>query len=164
MADARDSGQDVRPVADQGCAADGCTDLAVLDSIRLTRAEYEFSTGDVDLSAGEGYGVQTIVDGFQDLLRIILPREHEGVGHAWQGDVCVTFTSPVARRGGTHQAGVQSVLHVPDEDAVLNQGIALCGRALVIDVERSSSPGKRAVIDDGHTVCRNALPQFARKG
>src|SRR5262249_29853506 len=64
----------------------------------------------------------------------------------------VRFASAVARRRFAHETGVEPVLHVAAQDAVLDEHIAPGWRALVVDVQRTASIGDRAVVDDGHDL------------
>ncbi len=57
------------------------------------------------------------------------------------------LTATVARRRGSREACVESVLHVALEDAVLDEHGALRRRALVVDVERAAALGEGAVVD-----------------
>ncbi len=68
---------------------------------------------------------------------------------------------PLPVGGHAHQPGVERVLQVAAQDAVLDQGRALGDRALVVDVERTAPAGQRTVIDDGHARGRYALADAA---
>src|SRR5262249_47573700 len=56
-----------------------------------------------------------------------------------------------------HQARVVAILHVADEDAVLDQHGATGRGALVVDRERAASLRDGTVVDNGDTLRRNAL-------
>ncbi|MNQ20466.1 hypothetical protein D3C85_335550 [compost metagenome] len=61
----------------------------------------------------------------------------------------VGLATAVAGARHPHQAGVQLVLHVALEYAVLDQRGALGRRAFVIHAERTTAAGQGAVVDDG---------------
>ena len=90
--------------------------------------------------------------------------QHDGVGHPRHRQVREGFAAPVAGRRDAHQAGVQAVLHVALEDAVLDQHGPLRRIALVVDVERTAAVGHRAVVDDGDARCGDALADAAGEG
>ena len=56
-----------------------------------------------------------------------------------------------------HQLGVEAVVHVALEHAVLDEHLALAGVALVVDVDGAAAVGHRAVVDDRHLVARHLL-------
>ncbi|KAG0733639.1 hypothetical protein G6F23_013153 [Rhizopus arrhizus] len=91
----------------------------------------------------------------------MLAGTHVGVGHAWHGQVRERFAAPVAGRCHAHQAGIEAVLHVAHQDAVLDQRGALAGVAFVVDVQRPAAAIQRAVVDDGHARRRNAFTDAA---
>ena len=64
----------------------------------------------------------------------------------------VALAAAVAGRLHVHQPGVLAVLHVADEDAVLDQHGAVGRRALVVDRQRAAPRGDRAVIDHGDAL------------
>jgi hypothetical protein len=74
------------------------------------------------------------------------------------------FAAAIAGRGDTHQTGVETVLHVALQDAVLDQDRTLCRIALVVDVQRTTSLGEGAVIDDGDASRRDAAADATGKG
>src|SRR5262249_7186328 len=69
VADHRDAGERIRPVADQHRALDRRTDLAVLDQVRFGGVEHELARGDVDLAAAEIDRVEPALDRADDLVR-----------------------------------------------------------------------------------------------
>ena len=95
---------------------------------------------------------------------IVLAREHVGVGHARHRDVGIGLAAAVAGRLHAHQPGVLAVLHVADEDAVLDQRRRVGRRALVVDGERAAAERDGAVIDDGHAGRGDALAHQAGEG
>ena len=78
--------------------------------------------------------------------------------------MCVRLAPPVAGRRDAHQAGVQLVLDITLENAVLDQRGALRRRAFVIDAERASAIRQGAVIDDGAQAGRHLLADPAAVG
>ena len=54
----------------------------------------------------------------------------------------------------------QPVVHVADEDAVLDQHVALARVALVVDVDRAARVGDRAVVDHGAQLRRDQLAEL----
>ena len=90
--------------------------------------------------------------------------QHVGVGHPRHDVVGVGLAPAVAGGRHAHQAGVLAVLHVADQDAVLDQHVAAGGRALVVDGERAAPLGHGAVVDHGDAGCGDALAQQAGEG
>jgi hypothetical protein len=74
------------------------------------------------------------------------------------------FAPPVAGRRNAHQAGIQAVLHVALEDAVLDQHIALRRIAFIVDIERTAPVGNGAVVNHGDALGRDALADAAAEG
>ena len=60
------------------------------------------------------------------------------------------FAPSVAGRRNAHQTGIQHVLHVALQDAILDQHRALRRVAFVVDIERAAPPRQGAVIDHGN--------------
>ena len=134
----------------------------VLDAVGLAGAEDELAARDVDLAAAEGDGVEPALDRAQDVLGILVAGQHEGVRHARHRQVRVALAAPVARGLHAHQARVEPVLQVAAQDAVLDQHVALGGRALVVDVERAAPARQRAVVDHGDALGGDALAEAVR--
>ncbi|MNZ22966.1 hypothetical protein D3C78_400680 [compost metagenome] len=61
----------------------------------------------------------------------------------------VGFAAAVASAGHAHQAGIELVLHVALENAVLDQRGALGRRTFVIDAQRTTAAFQGTVIDNG---------------
>ncbi|KAG1242028.1 hypothetical protein G6F68_016396 [Rhizopus microsporus] len=113
--------------------------------VGLGGREHILATGDVDLAAAEVDRVQALLHRADHFLRVMLAGTHVGVGHAWHGQVRERFAAPVAGRCHAHQAGIEAVLHVAHQDAVLDQRGALAGVAFVGDVQRPAAAIQRAV-------------------
>ena len=64
---------------------------------------------------------------------VVRAREHVGIGHARHWHVSIRFAAAIAGRCNAHQAGVELVLHVAFEHAVLHQDVVLPGRTLIVD-------------------------------
>ena len=152
MADTAHPRQRVGAIADEGGALDRLRDLTVLDQVGLAGREDELAVGDVDLPAAEVDGVETAGDGADDVGGIVLPGQHEGIGHARHGRMRVRLAPAVAGGGHAHEPGIEAVLHVAAKDAVLDQDSAPGDVALVVDVERPAPVGDGAVVDHGHEV------------
>jgi len=153
-----------RPVADQRRALDRRAKLAVLDQIGLGAREDELARDDVDLPPAEALGIDALLHAGEQLGRIVLAALHEGVGHPRHRCVLERLTTAVAGRLDAHQPGIEPVLHIALEDAVLDQH-RLAGRgALVVDRKRPATIVDRAVVDHGHTGRGDALADPAGKG
>ena len=100
----------------------------------------------------------------QDLLGVVLPGEHERVGHARHRRVGVRLAPSVAGRLHAHEPGVEPVLHVAGEDAVLDQHGAPGRCALVVDVERAAAIRDRPVVDDRDQLRGDLLPHAPGEG
>src|SRR6266403_1773751 len=159
-----DAREHVRAIADQRGAFDGGGDVAVFDEIGLGGGEDEFSAGDVHLAATEVYGVHAMLDRTDDVFRIVLPRQHVGVGHARHGNVFVAFATTVAGVGHAHQAGRELIAQVSLQDAVLDEYGVLSGLAFVVHVERAPAPGHGAVVYHRAFFASYPLADQAGKG
>ena len=100
----------------------------------------------------------------EDLAGIVLAAEHEGVGHARHRRVGEALAAAVAGRRDAHQPGVEPVLDIALEDAVLDQHVALRRRALVVDGQRAAPVADRAVVDHGDAGRRDPLADPAGEG
>ena len=69
----------------------------------------------------------------------------------------IALAAAVAGRLHVHQPGVLAVLHVADQDAVLDQHGAVGRRALVVDRQRAAPRRHGAVIDHGDALGRDLL-------
>src|SRR2546425_139126 len=164
--DADDARQRLGAIADQRRALDRRGHAPVLDEIGLARREDELPVGDVDLTAAEAHRVDPTPARLDDALGVVLPRRHERVGHAGHRRVRVGLPPSVAGRRHPHEARVQAVLHVADEDALLDQHRPPRRRALVVDVERTAAVRDRPVVDHGHELRGDLLahPSRERRG
>src|SRR5581483_10277082 len=160
----RDSGQHVGPVADQGGAFQGGADAAVLDGVGLTRGENELARSDVHLAAAEVDGIDATGYRADDLLGIVGSRAHVGVGHARQGHVRERLAPAVAGGPRAHEAGVEPVLHVTPQHAILDERGAFRRSALIVEVEGAASLRRGAVVDDGALRSRGSLADAIREG
>src|SRR3546814_12511525 len=69
----------------------------------------------------------------------------------------IAFPAAVAGVGHAHQPGVEPVLDIALQYAVVDQHVALRRRALVIDGQRSAPSLDGAVVDHRHARCGHAL-------
>ena len=98
VADPGHLGEHVGSVADQRRAEDGRSEPAVLDQVGLGRGEDELPARDVDLAPAEVLGEEAAWHRADDLLGVVLPRQHEGVRHARQRERGVALAPAVAGR------------------------------------------------------------------
>ena len=153
-----------RPVADQHRALQGGAELAVLDLVGLGALEHVFARGDVDLAAAEIRGVDAVLHRGQNFCGIAAAGQHVGVGHARHRHVGIALAAAVAGGLHVHQPRVLAVLHVADQNAVLDQHGAVGRRALVVDGKRATPRGHGAVVDDGDALGRDLLAHQACEG
>ena len=73
----------------------------------------------------------------------------------------IALAAAVAGRLHVHQPGVLAVLHVADQDAVLDQHGAVGRRALVVDRQRAAPRGHGAVVDHGDALGGDLLAHQA---
>src|SRR5262249_51590926 len=123
VADHADVLQRLGSVADERSALHGPRELAVLDQVTLGSLEYEIPAGDVDLASAERRAVDAFRHAADDLLRIALPREHVGVGHARHGDVLVALAPAAAGGSRFRQPARKLVGEIPAQNAVLDQDV-----------------------------------------
>ncbi|MNC48879.1 hypothetical protein D3C75_980240 [compost metagenome] len=76
----------------------------------------------------------------------------------------VGLAATVAGGAHAHQAGVELVLHVALEHAVLDQRGALGRRALVVQTQRAAAARQGAVVDDGAQARSHRLADPAAVG
>ena len=67
------------------------------------------------------------------------------------------LAAAVAGRLHAHQPGVLAVLHIADENAVLDQHCAIGRRAFIVDRKRAAAQRDGAVVDDGDPLRGDAL-------
>src|SRR5881628_758479 len=137
--DTRDAREGLGAVPDQRRPFDRRRDASVLDQVRLARREDELPVRDVHLAAAEGHGVEAVLHRFHNFLGIVLPGQHERVGHPRHRRIGVGLAAPVAGRLHAHEPRVQLVLHVAGQDPVLDEDGPAGWRALVVDVERATA-------------------------
>src|SRR3546814_13870797 len=106
-----------------------------------------------DLTAAEALGVNALLDAAEQFGGIVIAASHESVGHAWHGRVGIAFAAAVAGGRDAHKAGVQAILHIIFQDAVLDQDILLRRGAFVVD-------GKRSASEIGRASCRERVCQY----
>ena len=70
----------------------------------------------------------------------------------------VAFAPAVAGRLHIHQPCVLPVLHVADEDAVLDQHRTMGWRTFIVDRQRAAARRNRAVVDDGDSLAATCWP------
>src|ERR1700694_3152866 len=157
VADHAHARERIGTVADQHRAFERCADLAVLNPIGFGALEHELAGRDVDLTAPEAHRIDAVLHRGEDFRRVTVAREHISVGHARHRHVSVTLAPAVAGRSHVHQPRILPVLHVADQDTVLDQDRAVGRRALVIDGKRATPPRHGPVIDDGDALGGDAL-------
>src|SRR5262245_41696764 len=153
-----------RAVADQHGSLQRLRQLAVLDLVGLGDLEHVLARRNVDLAAAEVDGVNPFSDRGNDLLRVALASEHVGVGHARHGHMGIALAPTVTGWLHAHETRVLTVLHIADQDAILDQHGAIAGRALVVDRKGAAPLCDRAVVDHGHALGGNPLPHQAGEG
>src|SRR3546814_12871152 len=74
----------------------------------------------------------------QDFAGVVTAAKHEGVGHARHWRMGIAFPAAVAGGGHAHQPGVEPVLEIALQYALVDQHVALRRRALVLEGQRSA--------------------------
>src|SRR5208337_1630299 len=97
-----DPRQDIGTVADQRSAFDRRRDVPVFNHVRFGSSKYKLAVGDIDLAAAEVHGVDAALHRADDVFRIVLPRQHISIPHAWHGNVLVALAPSVAGVGDAH--------------------------------------------------------------
>src|SRR5262245_17149097 len=77
--------------------------------------------------------------------------------------MAIALAPSVAGRLHVHESRVLSVLHVADENAILDQHGLAGWRAFFVDGERAPPLADRAVIDDCYSLGGNLLAHETRK-
>src|SRR4029077_12985884 len=146
-----------RAVADEHCAFDRCANLAVFDPVGLGALEHIFPRRDVNLAAAEVHSIEAVLDRSDDFLGVVVAGEHVSLRHARHRHVCVRFTPAIAGGPHVHEPRILPLLHVADQDAVLDQYCAVRGRAFVVDRQRTAARLDGAIIDNGDSLGRDLL-------
>src|SRR3546814_16843256 len=92
----------------------------------------ELAAGDVDRPAAKALGEDALFRAAQDFAGVVTAAKHEGVGHARHWRMGIAFPAAVAGGGHAHQPGVEPVLDIALQYAVVDQHVALRRRALEI--------------------------------
>ena len=158
MADGADIFQHFMAGADQRRALDRRAHPAVFDVIRLGSREHELARCDVHLSAAEIDRVKPFRNPPDDIFRRFRAGLHNRVAHTRHGLVRIALAPPVSGRDRPHQPSIQPVLHIADQNTVLDQRGALGRGAFIINGERAAPVGQRAVIDHRDPRRADALP------
>src|SRR5690606_15995727 len=132
--------------------------------VSLAGGEHELAAGDVHLAAAEVGAVDTLLHRADDLLRIALPGQHVGVGHARHRQVRVGLGATVIGGRHAHQAGVELVLDIALEVAVLLPHTAVGAAALVVHAEPTPTPLQGALVDSGAQLGGDLLPDPSAVG
>ena len=135
--------------------------MAVVDQVTLGHREDEIAARDVDLSGTELLCVQAARRRGDDVLHRVRAGGDEGVRHSRDGQVLVGLAASIAGNRVVLLAGSQPVVHVTDEDAVLDQDVSARRHALVVDTQRPPPAGQRAVVDGGDDGARDRLADLA---
>src|ERR1700687_1107759 len=144
-----DALEHIGTVADQCGTLDWPRDLARFDEIRLARRKHELAIGDVDLTTAEVRGIQAAIDGANNVFGGRLAGEHERVCHARHRNMREALAPSIAGQRHAHEPGVEPILQVSTQDALLDQHRAPGGSSFVVDVERAPTVRDRAVVDHG---------------
>src|SRR5439155_2986176 len=86
---------------------------------------------------------------------------YEGVRHARDGHVLVGLAASISRDRVVLLTGAQPVVHVTDENTVLDQDVAAGRHTLVVDGQRSPAAGQGAVGGGGDDGARDRLADLA---
>ena len=138
VADHGDAMQIGRTVSDQHGALQRRAELTVLDFVGLGALEHVFAGGNVDLAAAEIGREDAVLDRGENFGRVTLAGEHVGVGHARHRDMGIALAATVAGGLHVHQSRILAVLHVADQNAVLDQHRAVGGSAFIVDRQRAA--------------------------
>src|SRR3546814_1301066 len=74
------------------------------------------------------------------------------------------LAAAVAGRRDAHQPGIEAIVDIALEDSVLDKGVALGGRALVVDGERPAACADGADVDHGDARRRDPFADPPREG
>src|SRR5208337_4234687 len=110
------------------------------------------------------YRVETMLYRPEDILRIVVSRQHVSVGHARHWNVLVALAPAVARPGGLQDAGAQLIFEIAPQNSIFNQHCLLRGLALIVHIQRTTPGGDGSVIDHGAKLGSHALSDAAAEG
>ena len=105
--------------------------------------------------------VEAVLGVADDVVGVVVAGEQERVGHAHHRQVLVRLAPAVAAARAPVLAGAHEVPHVVGEHAVLDEHVALRGRALVVDRVRAPLACVRAVVDQRDQRRRDELADVA---
>src|SRR5215211_5877110 len=164
VADHADALQVGRAVADQHGALERRADLAVLDPVGLGAVEHVLARRDVHLAAAEIYRIDAVLHRRDDLARRVGSGQHIGVGHARHRNMRMALAPSIAGRAHVHEPGILPVLHVTDQNAVLDQHGAVRRGAFVVDRQRPAPLRDGAVVHHRHAGGGDALAHQPGEG
>ena len=125
-----------------GAGVQGLAHLDALVAYAQDRRLHAQRVDDPNTALGQCTYVVTTTTASEPVMRevpaagsFVAAVEHISVRHAWHGHVCITFTSPVTRGAGVHEASIHAVLDVADEHTIFDEHVALRGVTLVVDVQ-----------------------------
>src|SRR6185295_8196502 len=105
-----DISQYSRTVSNQGCSLHRRGDLAIFDEVGFAGTEYKLTAGDIDLSATKSHGVESALHGPDNVFRCGFTGHHEGVCHAWNGDIVIPLPPSVPGEGSLHEFRTEMIL------------------------------------------------------
>jgi hypothetical protein len=129
---------DVQAAADERRALDRRRLFPVLDEIALAAGEVEDAGDRIHAAPAQAGHVDAAFRRGQDVGGLVLSAVDEGVGHAGDGQIAEAFPAAVAGPLGLDLFGREDVGHELDQDAVLDQDVALLGRAFIVEVRRAA--------------------------
>ena len=135
VADTGHLGQGFGSIADQVYVADRRGNFAIFDHVAFGHAEDKITIANVDLAAGEGNAVNTLVDRADDVFWVRFSGHHVGVGHPGHRVVLKRLAPAITRRLCGHGLSANPVLQVGLKNAVFNQDVFARGVARAIGVK-----------------------------
>src|SRR6185312_4384295 len=128
-------GEGVRSIANQSAILQRRGNLPVLNHVGFRRREDEFPAGNVHLTATEIDGINSTMNGPDNVLWSLVTRKHVCVCHTRHGDVLVAFPAAITGIRDAHQFGRELVTEVALENSFFDQHRVLGGRTLVVNVD-----------------------------
>src|SRR5580658_5725230 len=138
--------------------------MAVFNQVGFRSRKDKLAVGDVHLAAAKVDGIESTLDGSDDIVRSLVAGQHIRVGHTRHRDMLIALAAAVAGAGRLRQVGTQLVLDVSCQDAVFNQSRLLRRLAFVIHVDRTTPGWNGAIINHRANVRSYTLPNLAAEG
>src|SRR5262249_26113883 len=121
--------------------------FSVFNQISFAGGKNKFAVGDIDLTAPERNRVKSFFHRAKNIVRLALPRQHEGVCHPRHWNVGVTLTPPVSSERHLHERRIETVLQITLENTIFYENRSACRCAFVVDIDGSAARRNCSIVN-----------------